>query len=520
MKLRILESSDMHGFILPSNYSSREMDLPFGMAKAHQMMEHLTDEAEAAGDIVLKIENGDILQGSALAYYLAKQKANGLSHLTAVTNSFAYDAGLLGNHEFNYGRAYVESYVSQTDYPILCANVLNTSGQPAFGQAYKIFEKNGLKIAVLGLLTQYIPHWEQPSTIQGLSFKSIVETAKEYLPKLREEVDIVVVAYHGGFERALDTGEPEEALTGENEGYQLLTECADLIDAFVTGHQHREIAQHILGVPVVQPGYRAANVAEICLELDDNLKVISSTPKLHSVKDSHVSAEVMSLISPVNEEVENWLDTAMGEVSGDMRIQDANKVRIHEHPYIEFINRVQMESSGAKISGTALFNNEALGFNKIITMRDILTNYIYPNTLAVLRISGADLKNALEISANHLALDDHSGEIIFNPAFVNPKPQYYNYDMYEGIDYTINVSNSFGSKITRLKFEGKPVQPDDKLDIVVNQYRAVGGGNYPMFEASKIISEITVDMTELISEYLKNHPLIEASANHNFIVTK
>ncbi|GAB2027114.1 bifunctional metallophosphatase/5'-nucleotidase [Lactovum odontotermitis] len=517
MKIKIFETSDMHGFILPSNYTARNMNLPFGMAKARTMMDRLTAKAEVDGDIVLKLENGDIIQGSALAYSLAKQGKDGLAHLTLVTNSFGYDAGLLGNHEFNYGRAYVDDYVEMTDYPILCANVLNETGEPAFGQAYQIIEKKGVKIAVLGLLTQYIPHWEQPATIKGLTFRSIVETAKEYLPMLHELADIVVVAYHGGFERELDTGRPEEALTGENEGYQLLTECSELIDAFVTGHQHREIAQKVLGVPVVQPGYRGANVAEITLELDDNKHVVSSSAELHSVEESEVSEEVISLITPINNQTEDWLDTPMGRVNGDMTIKDPMTARLHEHPYIEFINKVQMEASGAKISGTALFNNEALGFGETISMRDILTNYIYPNTLAVLRVSGADLRAALELSAAHLALDSE-GKMIFNPKFVSPKPQYYNYDMYEGVDYTIDLTQPEGQRITQLDFEGKAIQDTDTLEIVVNQYRGVGGGNYPMFDASKIISEITVDMTELIGDYLKKHPVVEAAVDSNFKV--
>lgn len=68
--------------------------------------------------------------------------------------------GLLGNHEFNYGIDYLKSYVNQVNYPILAANVLNNEGQPAFGHAYKIIEAQGVKIGIVGFLTQYIPHWE------------------------------------------------------------------------------------------------------------------------------------------------------------------------------------------------------------------------------------------------------------------------------------------------------------------------------------------------------------------------
>ena len=199
-----------------------------------------------------------------------------------------------------------------------------------------------------------------------------------------------------------------------------------------------------------------------------------------------------------------------------MNITDPMAARIHEHPYIEFINRVQMWASGAKISGTALFNNEGKGFGEIITMRDVITNYIYPNTLAVLKITGTDLKAALEQTANYLVLKD--GQIVFNPQFIDPKPQYYNYDMYEGIDYAIDLSKPYGEKITKLQFEGSDILPDQELEVVMNQYRAVGGGNYAMFSADKIIKEIPRDMTEVIAEYLQAHPVLKAEVNHNFSV--
>lgn len=130
------------------------------MAKAKSKIDELTAVAQEQGEIIVKIENGDLLQGSPLAYYLAKKSSRGIKDLVNVTNSFGYDVGLLGNHEFNYGIDYLKSYVNQVNYPILAANVLNNEGQPAFGHAYKIIEAQGVKIGIVGFLTQYIPHWE------------------------------------------------------------------------------------------------------------------------------------------------------------------------------------------------------------------------------------------------------------------------------------------------------------------------------------------------------------------------
>ena len=341
-------------------------------------------------------------------------------------------------------------------------------------------------------------------------------TLKAPNAKMRKVADVVVVTYHGGFECDLSCGEPTELLTGENEGYAIATQVEG-IDALVTGHQHRVIAQKVNGIPVIQSGYRGAYVGEISLQVekvDGKYTVVSSEAKLHPTEEVPADPKVVEMFSDLQAEVEDWLDTTVGTVVGDMTIKDPHEARLKEHPYVEFINKVQMDASGADISGTALFNNDGRGFNSEIRMRDVITNYIYPNTLAVLKVSGADLKAALERVATYFIVEN--GKAVFNPKYVEPKPQFYNYDMYEGIEYTLDFTRPFGDRVTRLDYHGKPVQPTDELEVVSNQYRAVGGGNYSMFKPEKIVREVQIDMTELIAEYLRKHPVIEATVNNNF----
>lgn len=266
MKITFLETSDMHGYVYPTNYAG-ERDLAFGAAKAAMRLKELRSQAEGP---VITIENGDFIQGSPLSYYIA-QGEHSVSALTKVINLMDYDVQVIGNHEFNYGRDYLQSAITSYKAPVLAANILNEAGEPYFGKAYTIIEKSGIKIAVLGLVTQYIPHWEKPATLEGITFESIVETAKKYVPMLKQQADLVVVSYHGGFERDLSTGEPTEALTGENEGYRLVQEVSG-IDALFTGHQHRTIAATVKGVPVVQPGYRGSQIGEIQLTVEKKLE--------------------------------------------------------------------------------------------------------------------------------------------------------------------------------------------------------------------------------------------------------
>ena len=259
MIITLLETSDMHGYVYPTAYSGTT-DSPIGVAKVAAKMKELRAQTEGP---LIAIENGDFIQGSPLSYYLAKEQ-HSAKELTNLINLMNYDVQLIGNHEFNYGIDYLKEAIKNYQAPVLAANILNQAGQPYFGKAYTILEKAGLKIAVLGLTTQYIPHWEKPETLNGMTFESIVKTAKKYVPLLKQQADLVVVSYHGGFEKDLATGEATEPLTGENEGYQLLQEVAG-IDALFTGHQHRTIATKINGVPVVQPGYQGNHIGEIQL---------------------------------------------------------------------------------------------------------------------------------------------------------------------------------------------------------------------------------------------------------------
>ena len=518
MDVTILATSDVHGYIYPTNFNTRNQNQPFGLAKLATLIEEIKSSANGP---VVTIDNGDFLQGSPLTYFVAKHpELDQKKVLMEAFNLAHYDVSIIGNHEFNYGRDYLEDALSYMKHPVLAANIIDEQTQKSFVEPFTIIEQDGIKIAVLGLTTNYIPNWEHPDHIQHLRFDNIVETAKKYVPELRKQADIVVVSYHGGFERDLLSGEPTEFLTGENEAYRLLMEVSG-IDALVTGHQHREIATMLNGVPVIQPGSKGTFLGKIVLKVEKNesgnYQVMSASSSLERIGEEKLDVPLANHMSALQETVETWLDQPIGKTVGSMVITDPHEARIKEHPYIEFIQKVQMDASGVAISGTALFNNDGQGFAENITMRDIVTNYIYPNTLAVLNITGADLRAALEQTAEFFTILP-DGTIGVEPRFMDPKPQLYNYDMYEGIDYTIDVAKPVGQRITSLSFRGEEVKDDHRYEVVMNQYRAVGGGNYKMFSADKIVREIQTDMTELIADYLTKHPLLESSTNDNFNV--
>jgi 2',3'-cyclic-nucleotide 2'-phosphodiesterase/3'-nucleotidase len=276
------------------------------------------------------------------------------------------------------------------------------------------------------------------------------------------------------------------------------------------------------GVIVVQPGFHGQVIGKVKIQFqfhDGKWQIFNKSAELVEVTDSIVAeAKVLELVEEFEKQTQAWLDQPIGEIVGDMTIDHAIQARLQDHPLIEFINKVQMDAVGVDISNTALFDNETPGFSELVTMRDIVSNYIYPNTLKVIRISGQDIKDALEKCATYFIIDNRN-ELKVNPTFVVPKPQHYNYDMWEGIEYEFNITKPFGSRVVKLNYHGKPLNLSEHYEVVMNNYRAGGGGDYDMFKDKPVMKEIQTDMTELVANYILERKIVYASCNDNWKVT-
>ena len=494
----ILTVSDIHGYIFPTDYQTSHQDLPKGLLKIKSMISNIKSQHEH----VILMDNGDFLQGSPFCSYLHSQ-LHSSKYLSDIYNEIGFDFAVIGNHEFNYGLPYLYETLKSFNFPVLSANIFKHN-KPFTGHDVIYIDKNDTKMGIIGLTTQYIPNWEQPETIKDLSFYSVKETAAKLIEDVREQSDIVVVCYHGGFEKDLQTGEPTELITGENEGYDLLNEV-DGIDVLITGHQHREIAEKINNTQVIQAGSKGDCLGKITLNIDEtSQQIISSQSEILYVKDANPTINDEGTKRKINEEVNQWLDQKITHLSEPMYIEDAFTARIKPHPLINLLNYAQMEASGADISATALFDS-ATGFGTDVTMRDVINNYPFPNTFNVLEVTGSTLKLALERSASYFAIIDN--ELTINPEFLEPKPQHFNYDMFGGLSYKLNIRHPIGERAQDIYIKDEPLNLDTTYKIVVNNYRSVGGGGYHMFNANQIVKEIQLEGAELIIQYLQNHSI-------------
>ncbi|MHA7583289.1 bifunctional metallophosphatase/5'-nucleotidase [Paenibacillus vandeheii] len=541
----IMVTSDLHGAIRPIHYNTNAYR-PAGLALLASLIRR---ERERSPELLL-VDNGDLLQGSPLASYAASFISDHEVHpFINVLNELGYDAAVMGNHEFNYGQVLLRKAVEDSHFPWLSANIVvehqddtimnhlnegkhneetrpvapSGAGIPAFGPPYLIKTlSSGVKIALLGATTHYIPNWEHPKNIEGLHFLDALETIRAWVGYIREheQPDVLVVSYHGGFESDLETGEPAERLTGENQAYAI---CRDIegIDVLLTGHQHRQLTADIHGVTVIQPGFSGNGVGHVSVQLEQlaNGKwwIAGKQARLLLLdenSDVQPDAAVMKLTDELEAKAQAWLDQPIGEVAGDLSIADPAALRLAAHPFIAFVHQVQMEATGAQISNTALLSEEARGFGALITVRDVLSNFIYPNTLTVLELRGQDIRDALEQTARYFEVEA-SGEVIVNPAYMQPKPQHYNYDMWAGIEYELDISKPAGSRVVKLEREGIPVAMDATYSVVMNSYRAAGGGDYAMYPGKKVLHEGATDMAALVEDYIRRHqPLTVEQANN------
>jgi 2',3'-cyclic-nucleotide 2'-phosphodiesterase/3'-nucleotidase len=515
MQVTILSTSDTHGFVAATDFmQSGDFTAPIGLARAATVIKREREKAQP-GDVVLAIENGDFIQGSPLAAYVAQQVPELARLWDDLFHDIGYDVRVLGNHEFNFGDDYLTTVFDSED--VVNANLLAADEQPFFGEPYRIFERQGLKIGVLGLTTEYIPHWEDPENYARVAhFANPREMAEKYLPELREQADIVLVAYHAGLEKDLHTGEPTEKLRGENRGYEILYEVGGF-DALITGHQHRQLAGVLADIALTQPGHKGSHVGKITLTIE-NGQVVNRYAELIPTDQFAPDEAVMARLADIQAMVDADLDQPVTTLSTDLRFSNPDHARRDNHPFLQLINHIQADVMGVDVSNTSLFNNTMTGYGQQVTKRDIAVNYPYVETLSVLRLTGADIRAALEQNAAYFTLAE-DGEVIPNPRYVEPKPQHYNYDVWSGIDYTLDIAQPVGQRVVQLQYHGHDLAGHETLDVAMATFRALGGGDYRMFGLEKVIRTDPREIVDILVDYLATHADVPVHDRGNATIT-
>ena len=512
VQITILGTTDLHGNILPLDYYTNKPDNR-GFAKIATLIKRIRKEQPN----VMLIDSGDTIQGSPLESFHGRKNNRPVDPMMLVMSSLNYDAMTVGNHEYNFGLKVLEKARSEAKFPWLSANTYDIATQKPHYKPYIVKEVAGVKIGVLGLTTPGIPNWDNPPNYAGLEFHEPVAEARKWVPMLRdqEKVDVVVIAMHMGLEEDLRTGQVSPGqVTNENEAIAIANEVPG-VDVIFMGHTHREVSSlYINGVLLTQANYWGRNLARADLYLQRTgagWRMYAKSARTMATDDRvEPDPEVAKLVEPYDRETQGWLSRVIGESSQELTAREA---RFRDTAILDLIQKVQMEAGKADVSMVASFNSDARIAKGPISVRDIAGLYVYENTLAVLEVTGQQLKDALEHSAKYYKAYEPGKPL---SDLVDEKIPAYNFDIAEGVTYELDISKPIGQRIQNLRFHGQPLSPAKKLRLATNNYRVNGGGGYEMYKNAPVVYRSSEEIRELIIDWVERNKTVPVTPNNNW----
>jgi len=513
----LIATTDMHGNLYPYDYFTRK-PAARGLAAAATLVEQLRRETPNT----LLVDCGDTIQGSPLeSVHQAAVRAGTTKApdpMMLAMNALGYDAMVVGNHEYNFGLANFEAARQAARFPWLSANTRVAAGGPAAFAPYLLKTVAGVKVAVIGITTAAIPEWEKAENIRGLSFDAPSDGVRRALVALEaERPDVIVAAVHGGIDRDPETGavRPGEK-PGENPAWTIAEKFPQL-SAVVFGHSHqREPGRRVGGVLLVQPRNWAMEVARVDFTLSrgpDGKWALSETKSrlLPVTPETKPDPRVTEIARPYHEAAEKWLDQPVARSAATL---DGARGRFEDSALVDAIHEVQLHYTRADVSLTALFSPRVHVGAGPVTAREVAALYLYDNELYAVEGSGRMLREALENAARFFrtcpdAACDHG-------PLVDPDVRGYNYDMAQGVDYEIDLTQPAGRRVKDLRFRGAPLRDDQPLTIALNNYRAAGSGSYTMFRGAKVVYRSGRDIRDLMVDYFREKGSLPAGPDGNW----
>lgn len=506
--ITLLSTTDTHGHIEPWDYyANKPADL--GLAKIATLIR----QARAQAPDALLLDCGDTTQGTPLAYYFAERDLSKPNPEIAAFNLLHYDAMAVGNHEFNFGEREMWKAKGESHFPWLAANIrqIYPSGVAHFAP-YIIKDVEGVRVGIVGFVTPSIPRWEIPAHYKGYTFEPIVATAQRVIPEVRKKADLVVVIMHSGLDRKPQTGAPyPDQIPGENAAWELADEVPG-IDVIFYGHTHREMPQLVVhGVLMAQAKNWGQSLARADVEMSQDSAGRWSVVSKHSetipvTASVAADAAVMRLEAPYQEATQRYLDTPIATVSKQL---SGRYARYQDDPLVDLIQRVQMTAGHADVSMATMFYPGVTFHRGEVTVRQAAALYVYENTLYVVQMTGAQLKEALEHAASFFTdWPAPQGQRIKLPG--------YNADCAEGVSYEIDLTRPVGQRIRDLMYRGKPLDPGRVLRVAINNYRYTGGGRYSVYKGLPVVYRSPVEIRELLIDYLTRTKKIPSKADDNW----
>jgi 2',3'-cyclic-nucleotide 2'-phosphodiesterase/3'-nucleotidase len=536
-KISILETTDVHGVILPYDFVEKE-PLDASLASAATYVRQLRDKDAN----VLLLDNGDNLQGQPEEYYYNFIDTISTHFNADVMNYMGYEAGTAGNHDIEAGHSVYDRLVKLYNFPILAANAVDIkTGQPYF-KPYTIIKKKGLRIAVFGLVTPAIPTWLPPELYSGMEFRDMLNTAKKWMPEiLDQKPDLVVGLFHSGWNRSFNK---EAGDTLNENGSAAVAYYVPGFDVIFNGHDHSTVNEKIVNsegdtVLILDGGSRAQEIAEADIiftkKRSGGKRIKSITGSIIILKDFKPDKEFTDRFASQDSIIRNYVDKVIGESTSAISSRDAY---FGPSGFVDMIHSIQLEITGADISFAAPLSFDVSISKGPITVGDMFKLYRYENMLYTMKMSGNEVLKYLEYSysgwyntmknGNDYLMNYRSGKDgspVINQGRARLRNQSYNFDSAAGINYSVDVSKPEGERVRISSFsDGRPFVKEKIYRVAVNSYRGNGGGGHftegvglsSQELRSRLISSTDKDLRYYIIKAIEKRRIIGPVPNKNW----
>jgi 5'-nucleotidase / UDP-sugar diphosphatase len=466
LQLTILHTNDHHGRFWPN------ADGEYGLAARKTVIDRIRAEVAAAGGHTLLLDGGDVNTGVPESDLLdAEPDFKGMVLL-------GYDAMAVGNHEFDKPPAVLAKQRQWATFPLLSANIYQ--GEQRAFEPFRIFERGGYKIAVMGLTTEDTAKMVLPEHVRGLRFRKPAEEAAQLVPQLRARADMVIAATH--------MGHYPDARHGINApGDVDMARKVNGIDLIVGGHSQNPVCMlaenqrnaayrpgepcapdrqngtwivqaHEWGKYVGRADFRisAGQVELLRYQLVPiNLKLRGADGKKQLAGEAiPEDTGLRSFLQPFQNVGQERLLVPVGQADGEF---DGNRARVRAQQTTlgTLIARAMRERTGADmavINGGGVRDSLPAGQ---ITYRDVLKVQPFGNTVGVLTLSGAELLDWLGAAAK---MSPGSG----------------GYPQTDGLQW--RVANG---QVLEARLGGQPIDRSRSYTLAINNFTAIGGDGYP-----------------------------------------